>query len=299
MTSPAARGLADDAAVLAPPFGDDLVLTHDLLAEGTHFTSACPPGDSGWKLAAVNLSDLAAMGARPLAALFGAGIGAERDAPWAEAVARGLAACLAAHGCALIGGDTIRQPGGTTLALSAIGHAPPGTALGRAGAQAGDDLWVSGTIGDAGLGLEVARGLRPPDPRLLARYRRPTPRVALGLALRGLATACIDVSDGLLLDAARLAAASGVALALEAQAIPLSAPARRSGVAIVDLAARGDDYELLFTAPARLREAVVRAGRASRTPVARIGSAHAGEGLALLGPDGRLLPLPTRLGFEH
>jgi thiamine-monophosphate kinase len=240
-----------------------------MLSEGIHFTSNCPPEDIGWKLAAVNLSDLAAMGARPLAALFGAGIGEGRDAGWATALARGLAACLDAHGCPLVGGDTIRQHGPTTLALTALGHLPPGSALGRCGASAGDDLWVSGTIGDAGLGLEVAQGRRPFDRRLLARYRRPVPRLALGGQLRGVATAAVDVSDGLLLDASRLAEASGLVAAIVEADIPLSEAARASGVAARDLATLGDDYELLFAAPASRRDEVLALGN-----VSRIGALH-------------------------
>lgn len=270
-----------------------------MMAEGVHFTRDCPPADIGWKLAAVNLSDLAAMGARPLAALFGAGIGAGRDSGWAGAVAQGLAAGLAAHACALVGGDTIRSGPATVLALTALGHLPAGMALARAGAQPGDQLWVSGSIGDAGLGLAIAEGRQPPNRTLLARFRRPTPRVALGIALRGLASACIDVSDGLLLDAQRLAEASQVALVIDLAAVPLSGPARALGIAVEQLAAMGDDYELLFTAPAASAEAIHAAARAAKTPVARIGQVVPGAGLGLRDARGRDLPLPDRLGHLH
>lgn len=265
-----------------------------MLAEGVHVTPACPPADIGWKLAAVNLSDLAAMGARPLGLLLGLGAGAGRATDWAAEVARGVAEAADRFAAPLLGGDTVRLPGASVLGLTAFGQVPAGTALGRSGARPGDDLWVSGTIGDAGLGLEVALGQRPHDPVLLKRYRRPTPRLALGQALRGLATACIDVSDGLLLDASRLAAASDVGLDLDGALLPISRAARASGISAADLARLGDDYELLFTVPSGRREEVAAAAASAQTPVTRIGSAAAGSGLRL---DGR--SVSGRLGFAH
>ena len=289
---PAARGLADDAAVLGWPLGQDMVATHDMLAEGVHFTPDCPPVDIGWKLAAVNLSDLAAMGARPVGVLMGAGLGNDRGADWAAELLRGLMQCLDAHATPLLGGDTIRSGPTTVLSLTALGQLPPNTALARGGAADGDDLWVSGTIGDAGLGLRIALG-ESGDAALLKRYRRPTPRLALGLALRGLATAAMDVSDGLLIDAARLADASGLAADIASAAIPLSPAARASSTAAADLAAMGDDYELLFAAPPAARDAVEAAAGQARTPVTRIGRLHAGTGLTLDGAS------PPRLGYQH
>lgn len=294
-TDAAARGLLDDAAVLGWPLGHELVATHDMLAEGVHFTPDCPPTDIGWKLAAVNLSDLAAMGARPLGVLMGAGIGAGRDTGWAAGLVRGLSQALERFDVPLLGGDTIRSGPTSVLALTALGSVPPGAALGRMGANAGDALWVSGTIGDAGLGLRVAQGARfgADDAQLLKRYRRPVPRLALGLALRGVASAAMDVSDGLLIDAARLADASGLAAELDSAAIPLSDAARASGVAVEALAALGDDYELLFAAPAGAEAAVRQAADAARVPVARIGRLLPGSGLRL---DGAV---PARLGYQH
>jgi thiamine-monophosphate kinase len=294
-THPAARGLLDDAAVLGWPLGHELVATHDMLAEGVHFTPDCPPADVGWKLAAVNLSDLAAMGARPVGVLMGAGIGAGRGADWAAGLVRGLSQALERFGVPLLGGDTIRSGPTSVLALTALGSVPPGAALGRMGASAGDHLWVSGTIGDAGLGLKVAQGAQfgAGDAVLLKRYRRPVPRLGLGLALRGVASAAMDVSDGLLIDAARLAEASGLGVEIDGGAIPLSAAARASGVPIAELAALGDDYELVFAAPARADGAVLAAAQAAHMPVARIGRLVAGAGLTLDGVA------PARLGYQH
>jgi thiamine-monophosphate kinase len=278
---------------LAWPLGLELVATHDMLVEGVHFTPGCPPVDIGWKLAAVNLSDLAAMGAKPAGMLMGAGIGSGRDAAWAGELLRGLMQALDAHDVPLLGGDTVRSGAASVLALTALGSVPPGAALSRGGAGAGDELWVSGCIGDAGLGLAVAQGEMAPDAYLLKRYRRPTPRLALGLALRGVATACLDVSDGLLLDAARLAEASGLAVEIEGASVPLSDPARAIGTPVEQLAAMGDDYELLFTAPETSADAVRAAADASRTPVTRIGRLRSGAGVTL---DGRE---PARLGYRH
>lgn len=283
---------------MAWPLGLDLVATHDMLAEGVHFTRDCPPADIGWKLVAVNLSDLAAMGAKPVAVLLGVGIGTDRDAPWAIALLSGVRQALGRFGGALVGGDTIRAGEATVLSLTALGSVPPRAALGRAGAAAGDDLWVSGTIGDAGLGLQVALGERAADPALLKRYRRPTPRLALGVALRGVATAAMDVSDGLFIDAARLGEASGLGCEIALDAVPLSDAARASGVAVEALAAMGDDYELLFAAPSSARAAVAEAAARASVPVARIGGMHEGKGLHLR-RGGANMPLPARLGFTH
>jgi thiamine-monophosphate kinase len=290
-TSLAARGLADDAAVWTPPLGRDLVFTHDVLAAGVHYLPDDPPGDVAWKLLAVNLSDLAAMAATPAGVLLG--LAGPDDAAWRDAFTAGLARALDHFGVALWGGDTVGGLAGHVLGLTAIGWVEPGKALGRAGAQPGDGLWVSGTIGDAGLGLAVAQGRAPFDKQLLNRFRRPMPRLALGQALGGIATAGMDVSDGLLIDAQRLAAASGVGLAIDLDAVPLGVPA----AGLDDLLARvtaGDDYELLFTAPA----GVDVTAQAGKTPVTRIGAAVAGGGLSL-SLDGKPLALPDRLGWEH
>lgn len=289
---PAALGLADDAAILDWPLGQQLVATHDMLAEGVHFTPDCPPVDIGWKLVAVNLSDLAAMGARPVAVLMGAGIAVRRDAAWARELVRGMAQALDRFAVPLIGGDTIRTADTSVLALTALGQLPAGTALARSGARGGDDLWVSGSIGDAGLGLSVALGRRLHDAVALKRYRRPMPRLELGAALRGLATAAIDVSDGLALDASRMARASGVSARIDTAAIPC----REHPVAA---ATSGDDYELLFSAPPARAAAVLAAASHSRTPVTRIGHmAEDGPPVVLTGEDGADVT-PDNLGWRH
>lgn len=306
--SPAARGLADDAAVLAWPLGLDLVATHDMLVEGVHFLPSCPPGDIGWKLAAVNLSDLAAMGARPVAMLMGAAFAPDRDAAWAEAFADGVGRAARKFAAPLLGGDTVRSRRETVFSLTAIGSTPDGKALGRAGGGCGDDLWVSGAIGDSGLGLRALRGEAMPATAaaaLVKRYRLPQPRLRLGLALRGIASAMMDVSDGLLIDAARLARASGWTAEISLAAMPVSALARAAlgGQLVMEqrllLATAGDDYELLFAAPVCRRADVIGAAHGAALPVTRLGR--------LVAPDGpggghlRLLDaqLPERLGYLH
>jgi len=298
-TDPAARGLMDDAAVLASPVGADLVLTHDMLVEGVHYLPADPPADVAWKLVATNLSDLAAKGARPLGVLLGLTL--PDDDGWRDDFVVGLAVVLARFQVPLLGGDTVSGRGTTVLGLTALGAAPAGGVPDRRGASAGDDLWVTGSIGDAGAGLAIAKGAAGP-PVLLDRYRRPQPRLAAGRMLAPLVSAMMDVSDGLLIDAGRLAVASGVAVAIDLDAMPLSAALAAFGgdgrEARLRAATAGDDYELLFTAPAAAGPAI-RAGMADLDlPVTRIGTVMAGGGLALTDADGPV-PLPARLGYVH
>ena len=281
---PGARGLADDAAVVA-----GLVVTTDTLVEGVHFLSADPAGDVAWKLVAQNLSDLAAKGAVPEGVLLNHPLS---DDGWDRAFLAGLAEALAVFACPLVGGDTVSLPPGAprVLTLTALGRdavAPP-----RSGGRAGDALWVTGTIGDAGAGLRIARG-EPGDAALLAAYRRPWPRLADGRALAPLVHAMCDVSDGLLIDAARLAAASGLAATIDLAAVPLSA-AYRAGfgddpAARLAAATAGDDYQLLFAAAPDCLPPVA---------ATRVGALASGAGLSLHAA-GVPLPLPARLGFEH
>jgi thiamine-monophosphate kinase len=295
-TSAAARGLADDAAVWTPPLGRDLVFTHDVLACGVHYVPGDPPSDIAWKLLAVNLSDLAAMGAAPCGVLLGLGLSAAEDDDWRAAFSAGLGRALVHFGVALWGGDTVTGLAAAVLGLTAVGSVEPETALSRSGAKVGDDLWVSGSIGDAGLGLAIALGHAPQDAALLKRFRRPEPRLALGRALIGTASAAMDVSDGLLIDADRLAQASGVALAIDLGAVPVSdaAAARCPTLAErIALTTAGDDYELLFTAPPGVDVAAL----SGRTPVTRIGAVTAGRGVRLANQGVDVTPV--RLGWEH
>lgn len=299
---PAARGLADDAAVLAPPLGRDLVFTHDVLACGVHYLPSDPPSDVAWKLLAVNLSDLAAMGARPVGVLMGLGLSAAEGDAWLAAFTEGLGRALARWDVALLGGDTVGGLGAAVLGLTAIGQVAPGKALSRSGVRPGDDLYVTGSIGDAGLGLAIAKGVAAPDKYLLNRFRRPEPRLAMGQGLVALASAGMDVSDGLLIDAERLAAASGVRLEIDLTLLPLSEAAEartaRTDDARIERATAGDDYELLFTAPAAAAAAVEALAAQCGLRVTRLGGASEGMGVAVIGEGGRTLR-PARLGYEH
>jgi len=272
--------------------GRQLVFTHDVLAAGIHYLPDDPPADVAWKLVAVNLSDLAAMAATPVGVLLGLGLSAAEDDAWREAFVAGLERALATFGVALWGGDTVSGLAQAVLGLTAIGWVDPGRAMGRSGAQPGDGLWVSGSIGDAGLGLAIVKGNAPFDKALLNRFRRPLPRLALGAALGGVASAGMDVSDGLLIDAARLAQASTVGLAIALDQVPaLQAAALDAMLARVTA---GDDYELLFTAAPHVDVPAL----AGKTPVTRIGTVTSGSGLMLTWA-GQSVPLPTRLGWEH
>lgn len=304
-TAPGARALADDAAVLEIG-GEALVLTLDTVVEGVHFLPDDPPADVAWKLLAVNVSDLSAKGARPLGCLYSHALGEDE---WDRAFLSGLAHASDHFAMPLLGGDTVRMPEGAprSFSLTALGVGPTGYDVpARGSARPGDRVWVSGTIGDAGLGLGVLQGrvtaAEPHAAALVHSYRRPDPDAHLGMALAPLVHAMMDVSDGLLIDARRMAEASGVALALDAGATPLS-PAL-SAVAGNGLNARlaamtaGDDYELLFTAPdehsATIRETVNELGHV----VTPIGIVYAGDGITLA-HEGQLVTLPERLGYQH
>jgi thiamine-monophosphate kinase len=286
-THPAARNLRDDAAVLEVG-GETLVLTHDMIVEGVHYLPGDPPEDVAWKLVAVNLSDLAAKGARPLGVLLGFTLG---EAAWDRAFAEGLAAVLAAFAIPLLGGDTVAAPA-RVLGLTAIGRAA-GPAPSRSGARPGDLLWVSGTIGDAGAGLAALRR-REASP-LIERYRNPRPRLEAGERLAPLVSAMMDVSDGLLIDASRLAAASSCGVEIELDSIPLSEDFPGTPL---EAAVAGDDYELLFASAPGSAPAMLALGEEIGLPFSRIGRCLAGAGLTLT-ERGKAVPLPARLGFEH
>jgi thiamine-monophosphate kinase len=299
-THPAARGFADDAAVLELG-GERLVFTHDMLVEGVHFLPGDPAGDVAWKLLAVNLSDLAAKGAMPLGVLMGYGL--RGDAAWDEAFVVGLERALEAFGIALLGGDTVSLLAGAarTMGLTAIGRGA-GAVPSRAGANAGDELWVTGTIGDAGAGLRILTGSLQGAADLVARYRTPMPRLEAGQRLAPLVGAMMDVSDGLLIDASRMAQASGRGIAIELPDVPLSralleacgdSQATRLAAAIA-----GDDYELLFAASVDRTPALLALSKELGLSFTRIGAFSAGVGLTLLN-NGAPITLPERLGWEH
>ncbi len=240
--------LTDDAALLTPPPGHELVLAADAMVAGVHFLPDDPPQTIGRKLLRVNLSDLAAMGADPLAYLMTVALPSGTPDAWVAGFVAGLALDQVEFGLQVLGGDTVSTPGPLTLSLTILGTVLPGRALRRGGARPGDELWVSGTIGDGYLGLRAARGeIADPDGYLAARYRLPQPRLALGRALRGVATACMDVSDGLVQDLGHLCRASGCGAVVEGALVPLSPPARGAEPSL--LFTGGDDYELLFAAP--------------------------------------------------
>ena len=298
-TDAGARELLDDAAVLKLG-GQKLVLTHDMLVEGVHYRSDDPPEDVAWKLVAVNLSDLAGKGARPLGVLLGFALG---EKAWDDAFVSGLRTALAAFALPLLGGDTVSMPTGTprVLGLTAIGTAL-GSVPSRGGAGAGDELWVTGTIGDSGAGLELlSRGERAPS-GLVERYRNPRPRLEAGQRLAPLVSAMMDVSDGLLIDSARMGEASGCGVAIAIDALPLSEDflALRGGGASARLfaAAAGDDYELLFAAPAETATALLALSEELGLPLTPIGRCRAGSGLSL-SHEGEAVALPEKLGFEH
>ena len=300
---PAALGLSDDAAVLTPAPGCQIVVASDMLVAGVHFLESDPPEIAAERAVRSNLSDLAAMGAEPLGYLSSIAWPAGIADDWRDGFVAGLSCAQDAFGLSLLGGDTTSGPGPLTISLTMLGQLPAGAALLRGGARAGDDVWVSGTIGDAGLGLAIARGDLAPDPFLLERYRRPTPRLELGIGLRELASACLDVSDGLIADAGHIAEVSGVRLRLEAGRIPLSPQAQDwlavgAQASLVRLVTGGDDYELLFCAPVGARARILELGTRLQLALTRIGGVTTGEGAVLIDPDGETLETGAG-GFTH
>lgn len=295
-TPNAVLGPGDDCALLAPRPGMQLAISSDMLVEGRHFLSTVEPRRLGHKALAVNLSDLAACGARPLACTLAIAI-PRADTAWLDAFAAGFHALAAAHGCELIGGDTTAGP--LNLCVTVFGEVPAGGALLRSGARVGDEVWVShaagGGLGDARLALEVFRGALALDGAAFERARHamelPEPRVALGLALRGVASAAIDLSDGLLGDLRHVLQRSGVGACIDADTVPRSADLAAQPLALQRLCtlAGGDDYELAFTAPAAQGARVREAASAVGVGVTRIGRIEAEPGLRLVDAAGRPL----------
>lgn len=304
-----ALGIGDDCALLVPRGGTQLAISSDMLVEGRHFLSTVSPEALGHKALAVNLSDLAACGAKPIA--FTLALALPRvDEAWLAGFSKGLFALADTHGCALVGGDTTQGP--LNICITVFGEVPTvggqSQALRRSGAQPGDDIYVSGTLGDARLALEVFRGKVRVSDALFAQARermeRPTPRVALGLALRGLATAAIDVSDGLLGDLGHILKASGCGAEIAIDSVAACAIFHwaEHGFDInycrEMTAAGGDDYELVFTAPPAAREAITQAAASSATPVSRIGHIAAGQTLVLRDAQGAQVA-NTFTSFDH
>ncbi|KZC35466.1 MULTISPECIES: thiamine-phosphate kinase [Rhodanobacter] len=298
-------GIGDDAAVLAVPAGKELAVAIDTLVEGVHFPRGTAPMDIGWKALAVNLSDLAAMGASPAWALLALTM-PSADTAFVEGLAEGFARLAQPHRLALVGGDTTRGP--LTISVAVHGFVPPGQALTRAGARAGDVVLVTGTLGDAAAGLHgVQHPPRDDDNRaglrafLGERLNRPTPRLAAGAALRGQATACIDISDGLLADLGHICTASGVGAEIEAAWLPRSLALLElydETTALHFALSGGDDYELCFTAPAA-RVAELQAGLARLgCGATKIGRILEGEGVRVRAADGSWLAT-DRPGWEH
>ncbi len=299
--------LLDDAAILDCRAGRRLVVTADAIVEGVHYLTDDPPDLVARKLLRVNLSDLAAMGARPLHYLLTTALPAELGAGWVASFASGLAEDQRRFGIDLLGGDSVATPGPAALSLTAIGEVAAGMEIRRNGARAGDLVWVSGTIGDAFLGLNVLRGAYPElaaDYRagLIGRFQIPDPRVELGPRLSGIAHAMIDISDGLIADLGHICETSHVAAVVELESLPLSPAA---GV-IVDgvpglrtrLAAGGDDYELLFTAPVGSTKAIDDLSSLLDLPITRIGRIELGDGVRVVDAEGRTLQI-AEPGYRH
>jgi thiamine-monophosphate kinase len=309
-TDPGAFGLVDDAAILKPS-ADDLVLKTDAIVEGVHFFSNDPPDTVARKVLRVNLSDLASKGAVPAGFLLTLALRSADDA-WLAPFARGLGEDAALFGCPLLGGDTVSTPGPIMISVAAFGRVPSGKMVHRSGAKPGDRIVVTGTIGDAALGLDILKGGAAAaalawdaaaSAMLVGRYRVPQPRNALARAVRDHAHAAMDVSDGLAGDLAKLCAASGVSAVIDAQSIPLSAAAAtllaRGTVGIGTLVSGGDDYEILCAVPENRLEAFARDAGGAGVAVASIGTVIAGASAPkFLDPRGREIAL-RRLSYSH
>lgn len=304
---PGAFGLTDDAAAITPKAGHDLVVTTDAIVAGVHFLPHDPPDTIARKALRVNLSDLAAKGATPRAYLLTAALPRDIDDAWLKPFAAALKSDQARYGITLVGGDTVAMPGPLTLNVVALGEVPHGQMLTRAGAKAGDEVWVSGTVGDAGLGLKILQGddlglNERQRGALIDRYRVPEPRVSLGQGLRALATACLDVSDGLVADLGHIAEVSKVQIRIRANDVPLS-PAAKAAVdggraSLTETLTAGDDYELAFTAPQAARQRLIALAAKTKIKIARIGEVTKGKGVAVLDAAGKALEISAP-GYRH
>jgi thiamine-monophosphate kinase len=307
LAGPGGLGLADDAALIDCAPGKRLVVTADAIVAGVHYLPDDPPDLVARKLLRVNLSDLAAMGARPLHYVLTTALPTGLGPEWLARFAEGLAEDQRRYGIALLGGDSVATRGPAVLSLTAIGEVTAGEEIRRSGAQPGDLVWISGSIGDAFLGLGVMRGTyrhlsQQHREYLIGRFHLPEPRTELGPSLCGTAHAMIDVSDGLLADLGHICETSGTAAVLEMARLPLSAAARAVVESSPDLlprlAAAGDDYELLFAAPAGATEAIQALSSLIQIPVTEIGRIEAGAGVQLVDNGGRTIPVEAA-GYRH
>ena len=308
LAGPAGLGLQDDAALLVPPLGSDLVLTTDALVAGVHFFADDPPGLIARKALRVNLSDLAAKGARPLGFLLALALPKDWRTEWLASFAAGLAEDAVAYGCPLAGGDTVSTPGPLMLSVTAFGAVPSGRMVARSGVKLGDRLYVSGTIGDSAIGLRIRRGEGPALTQtarqyLLDRYLLPEPRLALAPAVHAHANGGMDVSDGFVGDLTKMLAASGVTARAPIYLLPLSSAARAAIAADPDLfevaATGGDDYELLASVSPESAPAFEAAAAAAGVRVTLVGNVV--EGVAppcFVGPDGGRVTFP-RASYSH
>jgi thiamine-monophosphate kinase len=303
-----ALGLKDDAALLTPKPGEQYVTTVDAIVAGVHFVGDEPASRIGQKLLRVNLSDLAAMGALPVGYLLTLALPQDIGDDWLADFAAGLHLDQQAFGISLIGGDTVSTPGPLNLTLTAVGSVPEGGALLRSAALAGDDLYVSGTIGDAALGLKAVQDSLPGTPAgddrawLIERYQLPQPRLTLGQRLAGVAHAVMDVSDGLIADLGHMAVASEVSLKVELAALPLSKAARRLVDEVPELIETvltgGDDYELIYSAPEDWRDGITALAGELKLPLTRIGRVEPGQGVYLFEKSGEIMNLSIP-GWTH
>jgi len=300
-SAPGALGLTDDAALIAPPPGYELVITTDTLVEGVHFLADDPAASIAKKALRVNLSDLAAKGAEAAGYLLALSLPRTVDMNWLRAFAKGLSEDQRLFDVLLHGGDTTSTPGPISITITAFGFVPQGMMIRRGGAKPGNLVFVSGTIGDAGAGLEAIKTKTEGHAYLKERYGEPSPRMKLGRALRGMASAALDVSDGLLADLAHIAEISGVRIEIDASRIPLSQELRAlwGDDCVVRAASSGDDYEIAFTVPDNRQGLVkeIAKGRAS-TSITEIGRVVAGQGVVLLVENAREIPV-LRAGYTH
>ena len=300
-----AFGLTDDAAILSPPAGKDLVFTKDALVADVHFIANDPADLIARKALRVNLSDLAAMGAEPLGYLLALALPKNREdiEGWVARFAAGLKKDQDEFGWSLFGGDTVSTAGPLMISITAIGAVEPGKALRRNGAQAGDDIYVSGTLGDAALGLKcLKKDITPADKHLTDRYLLPRPRLTLGQSLSGIATSALDISDGLAGDIRHICALSGLGAEIKAELIPLSVAAGKtleSFPLYKNLIWNGgDDYELLFTAPEHAADDIVELSKSLGLSLAKIGRMRQEKTIAILSGDGSNL-LQDEQGYRH